>query len=82
MLSHAGALLSDETVNEANNGAWRGIVRDTADIKAFTVFNSYAVVDTLVFSTPDVAVPEPSTFHLILGAGIAILLKTRRLSQS
>lgn len=62
------------TPNATNDGAFRGIVRATADIFAFRVSADLAVLDDLSF-VRDGAVPEPATTALLglglLGAGVA-----------
>jgi hypothetical protein len=62
-----------------NAGAWRGIVRGSADIQYMRFVNSYIVVDDLTFGgRPRGEVPEPSTAMLLAG-GLGLLgLAVRR----
>ena len=55
-----------------NEGAFRGILRGTADISAFRVSGGYAVLDDLTFN----AIPEPASAALI-GLGSVMLLRKR-----
>lgn len=64
------------TPGATDDGAFRGIVRATADIVAFRLSNQFVLIDDLSFvSGPRTAVPEPATTALLglglLGAGIA-----------
>jgi len=62
-----------------NAGAWRGVVRGTADIAYLRVINSYTVVDDLTFGgVPNPGVPEPSTAVLALGAAAVLGFLRRR----
>lgn len=69
------------TPNGLNDGAFRGIVRPTADIFGFSVSNSAAVLTNLTFSSAEVpapsGVPEPSTMVLMLSA--FVLLAARKI---
>ncbi len=75
-----GEVLESYNINElapistsgANQGAFRGIVRQTMDISAFRVSNSFVVLDDLTFTR----VPEPSTL-LLLGLG-AVMLRRKK----
>ena len=58
-----------------NEGAFRGILRPTADIGALRVSNAYIVLDDLTFSTTPI--PEPGTL-MLLGAGLAGMRFLRR----
>jgi hypothetical protein len=53
-----------------NDGAFRGIVRGTADIAKFRLYNSYVVIDDLTFTSG--VIPEPSTV-VLAGIGIGLL---------
>ena len=54
------------TPGQTNGGAFRGILRDSADIFAFRLSNKFSVLDDLAFTRD---VPEPATLAL-LGAGL------------
>jgi hypothetical protein len=73
----------------ANAGAFRGIVRPTADIAFFEVSANDPVLDNLTFSsnggTPtasSIPVPTMSIYALALTTVGLLLVATRRLSQS
>jgi hypothetical protein len=54
------------TPGQYDAGAFRGIIRPTADIAAFRVSNEVAVLDNLTFSQPAPnAVPAPSTLAML-----------------
>lgn len=56
------------TRDGVNAGAFRGIVRDTADIAAFRVSNSFVVIDDLQFAraVTSAAAPEPAPLGMII----------------
>lgn len=61
------------TPGATNLGAFRGIVRPSADISAFTLSNSAIVVANLTFTAgPSVPIPEPVSL-LLLGSGLAFM---------
>jgi hypothetical protein len=62
------------TPNSVNAGAFRGIVRGSADIAALTISNSAVVGDDLAFG--NVVIPEPSHFAPI--AGMLVWAAARR----
>ena len=65
------------STTESNQGAFFGITRTTAEIRAFALSNAYIVLDDLTFSdstvnppaTDNNVVPEPATMAL-LGSGL------------
>jgi hypothetical protein len=59
-----------------NDGAFYGIGRDAADIAAFVISGPFAAVDDLQVA----AVPEPSTYALLL-AGLGVLAWQARRSR-
>ena len=59
-------LAAISTPEGINDGAFRGISRDTFDIAAFRVSNSYVVLDDLTFGT---VVPVPAALWLF-GSGL------------
>jgi hypothetical protein len=59
-------------------GAFRGIVRPTADIAAFRLQGAFLAMDDLRFDA-QAAVPEPSTWVMMIGAfGVVCLLNRTR----
>ncbi|GAB4108069.1 MAG: hypothetical protein Kow00105_13980 [Phycisphaeraceae bacterium] len=56
-----------------NQGAFRGILRTSADITTFRLAGGYAVIDNLAF----IGVPEPASIFC-LGMGGACLFKRKR----
>jgi hypothetical protein len=63
------------TPGGVNQGAFRGILRPTADIYGFRVANSFATIDDLAF----VAVPEPTAASLAaIAAVVALIIRSRR----
>jgi hypothetical protein len=73
------ALAPISTPGQVNAGAFRGILRPTADVVAFRVSNGDVVLDDLTF-TRVAAIPEPSTLALmgVGAAGLAIYRWRRR----
>lgn len=63
-----------ETPGGTNDGAFRGILRDTFDIAAFRVSNGYVVLDDLTFHA---AVPVPAALWLF-GSGLLGLVAVAR----
>jgi len=66
--------LTISTLGGINDGAFRGISRDTFDIAAFRVSNSYVVLDDLTFGT---VVPVPAAMWLF-GSGLLGLVAVAR----
>ena len=66
------------TPSATDAGAWRGIQRSSADIKAFQILGNYAVVDTLTFGPAVPDAPEPSTTALLAGAMLLLARVGRR----
>lgn len=73
-----GVLLESHTISAVapistpgalNDGAFRGILRSSADISAFRVSGGYAVLDNLTFNR----VPEPASALLLGLSGIVTL---------
>jgi len=64
------------TPDALNAGAFRGIVRDTADIYAFE-FMGVGVIDNLTFTARPASVPEPAT-NALLGLGLGLMVLSRR----
>lgn len=62
------ALAPISTPGGYNDGAFRGIVRPSADIHAFRVVSAYAVLDDLTFATS--VIPEPAETAMA-GAALA-----------
>lgn len=72
-----GTLLESHTIDAVapistpgglNEGAFRGILRGTADISAFRVSGGFAVLDDLTFN----AVPEPASLFLLSIGGLLL----------
>lgn len=77
------ALAPISTPGGLNAGAFRGIVRSSADIKYFTLSNAYVMIDDLTYSpiggpTP---APEPSTLLLLGGGIMALGLGRKRITR-
>jgi len=68
------ALAAISTPDGINEGAFRGISRDTFDIAAFRVSNGYVVLDDLTFHA---AVPVPAALWLF-GSGLLGLVAVAR----
>jgi hypothetical protein len=68
------------TPGATNDGAFRGILRPTADIFGFSVSNSAAVLTNLTFSSEETspsnpAVPEPGSIILLLSGFVLLACK-------
>ena len=63
-----------------NDGAFRGILRDTSDIAAFRVSNGYAVLDDLTFGTA--AVPVPAAMWLFGSVLLGLVAVARRKARA
>ncbi len=74
------------TPGATNDGAFRGILRPTADIFGFSVSNSAAVLTDLTFSAataPDNAsVPEPGSMILLLSGFLLLACKRIWMARS
>jgi hypothetical protein len=63
-----------------NSGEFLGFLRDSSEIKYFTLTDNFVGITSLtVQESPSAAVPEPGTL-LLVGAGAAGLLARRRLA--
>jgi hypothetical protein len=68
-----------------NDGAFRGILRPTADIFGFSVSNSAAVLTDLTFSSveaPSTATPEPGSMILLLTGFLLLAAKKISMARS
>lgn len=72
-------LLAPISTSGTNQGAFRGILRNDADIAAFRLSNSFVVLDDLTFSEITISepVPEPSTI-LLVATGLIGLVGFRK----
>jgi hypothetical protein len=68
------------TPGGSNAGAFRGIVRPSADIRYFELANSYMAIHDITLSSVASSAPEPSSF-VLAGIVLAIAL-ARRLQPS
>ncbi len=75
VLNTLAPIVSPGGINGINEGAFRGISRDTFDIAAFRVSNGYVVLDDLTFGTA--AVPVPAALWLF-GSGLLGLVAVAR----
>ena len=68
-------LAAISTPNGIDDGAFRGIVRGSADVYAFRFTGAYGVIDDLSFNGQGSRVPEPASLALVglalLSAGLA-----------
>jgi len=73
------------TPNALNDGAFRGILRPTADIFGFSVSNSAAVLTNLTFSSTEASdtqvTPEPGSMILMLSGFLLLLAKRIRIAR-
>lgn len=77
------ALAPISTPGGFNAGAFRGIVRSTADISYFTLSNAYVMIDDLTYSSTGgpTPAPEPSTLLLVGGGIMALGLGRKRITR-
>ncbi len=71
------------TPGGVDDGAFRGILRATADIGAFRVSNGYVVLDDLTFGGGGTqSVPEPSSLAMLGVAGLIGAVRRYRQRRS
>jgi hypothetical protein len=72
--------------DSVNDGAFRGIVRPTADIFGFSVSNSAAVLTKLTFSSEETSqvpsMPEPGSMILLLSGFLLLACKKLWMARS
>jgi len=72
-----GVVAPISTPGGGNDGAFRGILRNTNDIAAFRLSSGYNVIDDLAFSRVS-SVPEPTSLAIFVIGALGMVVRHRR----